>query len=77
MRTLKKFKEDIEDFRDMFEMSDSTFGKKALNHPAFLLKLNQGRDVRTQTMDKVYDFMKQYKADFIKKHERHFKDAAE
>lgn len=52
---------DIETFIASHSMSESTFGREALNDWAFIKNLREGRRVWPETADRVRQFMAEYK----------------
>lgn len=50
---------DIEAFLASTGMKHTTFGYKVMNDPAFVSRLREGRDVRTDTIDRVRAFMEE------------------
>lgn len=54
---------EIDEFCAEHGMKPSTFGKAALNDPAFYLNLKNGREVRRATRRKLAEFMAEAKTD--------------
>lgn len=52
---------DIKAFCIAHNMPETTFGQKALNDPAFMYALRNGRDPRYSTVERVKNFMVTYK----------------
>lgn len=53
--------QDIEAFLVEHGMRPTIFGKLALNDPALMGSLRQGRDLKLETADKIRRFMASYK----------------
>ncbi|MBK8467809.1 MAG: hypothetical protein IPL32_18515 [Chloracidobacterium sp.] len=53
---------DIEAFLASTGMKHTAFGSQALKDPAFVTRLREGKDVRTDTIERVRSFMEGYRA---------------
>jgi predicted transcriptional regulator len=63
MNIIDRFKSDIEAFMTESGMNRTAFGKEALGDPRFVFDVESGRSPSAKTMQRVYDFMDQSKAD--------------
>jgi hypothetical protein len=61
MSERQKLLQDIECFIDKFGLAASRFGLLAMNDPALVKRLRAGGDVRTETAQKLRDFMRGWK----------------
>lgn len=52
---------DIEAFIAKHELRPTHFGLQALNDPAFVFRLRQGKSVRSDTIDRLREFMRDYR----------------
>jgi hypothetical protein len=54
--------EEIDDFREKHELSESQFGTLATNDKNLVPDLRAGRDVRMSTVERIRTFMADYRA---------------
>ncbi len=52
----------IESFLSEHNMAAATFGKLALNDPALVIDLKNGRDLRQSTVERLRRFMVEYRS---------------
>lgn len=52
----------IESFLSEHQMAAATFGKLALNDPALVINLKNGRDLRQSTVERLQRFMSEYRS---------------
>jgi hypothetical protein len=67
MSIRKDLLRDIEAFLRDFEMAASTFGAEAISDRAFVFMLRAGRDPKASTVDRVRDFMADYRRQHAKR----------
>lgn len=61
MTTRDQLVRDIEAFLREHGMRPTMFGKLSLNDPALMGELRKGRDLRTETVDRIRKYMQTYK----------------
>lgn len=52
---------EIDAFLDRYGMAAAKFGEEAVSDPAFVLRLRAGRSPRIDTVDRVRQFMRDYR----------------
>ena len=57
MSTQKKQISEIERFLDRHDMAPTRFGSLAMSDPSFVSDLQQGRDIKWSTVERVRKFM--------------------
>lgn len=62
---------EIESFLERTGLAASTFGHMALNDRALMHRLRAGSDVRTETADKLREFMREYVPERPKRRAEH------
>lgn len=60
--TKKEFLQTIEDFLTKTGMAPTAFGILAINNPALVFDLRNGRECREETQNKVLNFIENYKS---------------
>ncbi len=58
---------EIEAFLKRWDLSASTFGRLAVNDGKFFTELKKGRRVWPETADRVRSFMRDYRADQVRR----------
>lgn len=58
-----KFREVLELFLEKTKLPLSVFGKDAVNDPAIVIRVRNGRECREATQERVLDFMRNYAKD--------------
>ena len=58
---MNEFLEKIEEFLNRTGMSATNLGTKAINSPAFVFDVRNGRQCLDSTKEKVLDFIENYK----------------
>lgn len=61
MSTREKILAAIDAFIARHEMPQSQFGIEAMGDPSFVMRLRAGGQLRSDTIDKVEEFMRDYK----------------
>jgi predicted transcriptional regulator len=67
----------IESFLSEHQMAPATFGKLALNDPALVIGLKNGRDLRQSTVERLQRFMREYESNTVGRDNHHAQGAAE
>lgn len=61
MSTRDKFLAECDRFLRRFKMAETRLGQDAMNDPAFLSRVRAGRSPKSDTMDRVRDYMADYR----------------
>jgi hypothetical protein len=62
MAMQQKFAARVERFLRRYDVAPSRLGRDALKDPTFVFDLRAGQVLRPETMDKVEDYMRDYKS---------------
>jgi hypothetical protein len=62
MSLTEQFLAEVEAFIAKSELNPTDFGKLAINDPNFVFDLREGRSPSARTIDKVREWMRQFKA---------------
>lgn len=60
---LEAFRENVETFLLISGMTPTTFGKEAVGDPSFVFDLRDGREPRSATMNRVREYMREYRTE--------------
>lgn len=61
MTLMENMEHEIAAFCRKHGIPDSRFGREAMNDPAFVYSLREGRDLKVSTVNKLRAFMENYK----------------
>lgn len=61
MKLREQIAAEIEAFLEESGMPPATFGRKAMSDPTFVWKVRNGHDVRSSTIDRVREYIANYK----------------
>lgn len=61
MKLRDQVAQEIEQFMVTHELPPATFGRLALSDPTFVFDVREGRDLKSETIDRIREFMASYR----------------